>query len=70
MVTQLTEEGYLTQNLAFSLHQTEKQSSILRGRMIVYENNTLTSERPALEKVIIDDELTIEASNFTCIVKR
>ena len=65
VVAQLTDEGYLTQNLVFALHQPEKQAFILQGRMIVFENSTLTNEKPALEKIIIDDELTISASNFT-----
>ena len=65
VVAQLTEEGYLSQNVQYSLHPTEKQAFILQGRFIVYKNNTLTSERPALEKIVIDKNLTIATSNFT-----
>ena len=65
VVAQLTEEGYLSQNVQYSLHYTEKQAFILQGKFIVYKNNTLTSERPALEKIVIDKDLTIAASNFT-----
>ena len=65
VVAQLTEEGYLTQNVAYSLHHTAKQAFILEGKFVVYENNTLTSERPALERIVIDKNLTIAAANFT-----
>ena len=65
IVAQLTEKGYLTQSLEFSLHHTSKQAFILEGKLIVYVNNTLSSERPALEKIKIDNKLTLKASKFT-----
>ena len=42
-----------------------KQILIFLGKFVVYENNTLTSERPALERIVIDKNLTIAAANFT-----
>ena len=65
VVAQLTEEGFLSQSLDYSLHHTSKQTFILEGKLIVYVNNTLTSERPAVEKIKIDNKLTLKASNFT-----
>lgn len=65
VVAQLTDEGYLTQNVQYSLNPATKQAFILQGKFIVFANNTLTEERPALEKIVINEKLTIAASNFT-----
>ena len=65
VVAQLSDEGYLTQNVQYSLHPATKQAYILQGKFIVFSNNTLTEERPALEKIKINEKLTIAASNFT-----
>ena len=65
VVAQLTEEGFLSQSLDYSLHHMSKQTFILEGKLIVYVNNTLSSERPAVEQIKIDNKLTLKASTFT-----
>ena len=65
VTAQLTEEGFLSQSIDYSLHHMSKQTFILEGKLIVFENNTLSSERPAVERIKIDNKLTLQASNFT-----
>ena len=61
VVAQLTDEGYLTQNVRTTLHETTNKSK----QFLVYRNNTLIDEHQAKEKIIINNDVTINASNYT-----